>query len=269
MLIVVRLDIPSWTLIERLEMRKEARRDFSEDILRSPLRGFARRLDMPGRLAANPWGMNQAKKTGRAEQIPNLSPPAEQRETTSGMQLCETKRCCLLSARSSRGEHMHRLKKAGFEPDMLPAISQTIYLLQLSEIYMLEEISNGFSWIIFFWALALENASTKDPGGSRKNICETRFYQMHLHMQKTFHRTMTICVAGISVMVIILFFPAKVYGLTPEYCGKRPPERWELWEGKPLKPYHFNRTLGAQKASSKYCQTSTAKQRELWEQNGL
>ena len=54
-------------------------------------------------------------------------------------------------------------------------------------------------------------------------------------------------------------------GLTPEYCGKRPPEQWELWEGKPLKPYHFNRTLGAQKASSKYCQTSTAKQRELWE----
>ena len=46
-------------------------------------------------------------------------------------------------------------------------------------------------------------------------------------------------------------------GLTPEYCGKRPPEQWELWEGKPLKPYHFNRTSGAQKASSKYCQTST------------
>ena len=58
-------------------------------------------------------------------------------------------------------------------------------------------------------------------------------------------------------------------GLTPEYCGKRPPEQWELWEGKPLKPYHFNRTLGAQRASSKHCQTSTAKQRELWEQNGL
>ena len=58
-------------------------------------------------------------------------------------------------------------------------------------------------------------------------------------------------------------------GLTPEYCGKRPPEQWELWEGKPLKPYHLNRTLGAQKASSNYCQTSTAKQRELWEQNGL
>ena len=58
-------------------------------------------------------------------------------------------------------------------------------------------------------------------------------------------------------------------GLTPEYCGKRPPEQWELWEGKPLKPYHFNRTLSAQKAPSKYCQTSTSKQRELWEQNGL
>ena len=61
----------------------------------------------------------------------------------------------------------------------------------------------------------------------------------------------------------------QLFGLTPEYCGKRPPEQWELWEGKPLKPYHFNRTLGAQKASSKYCQTSTAKQRELWEQNGF
>ena len=59
------------------------------------------------------------------------------------------------------------------------------------------------------------------------------------------------------------------FGLTPEYCGKTPPEQWELWEGKPLKPYHFNRTLGAQKASSKYCQTSTSKQRELWEQNRL
>ena len=47
---------------------------------------------------------------------------------------------------------------------------------------------------------------------------------------------------------------AIIFGLTPEYCGKRPPEQWELWEGKPLKPYHFNRTLGAQKASSKYCQ---------------
>ena len=65
----------------------------------------------------------------------------------------------------------------------------------------------------------------------------------------------------------LAFFASN--GLTPEYCGKRPPEQPELWEGKPLKPYHFNRTLSAQKASSKYCQTSTAKQRELWEQNGL
>ena len=23
-----------------------------------------------------------------------------------------------------------------------------------------------------------------------------------------------------------------LFGLTPEYCGKRPPEQWELWEGK-------------------------------------
>ena len=45
-----------------------------------------------------------------------------------------------------------------------------------------------------------------------------------------------------------------VIGLTLEYCGKRPPKQWELWEGKPLKPYHFNRTLGTQKACSKYCQ---------------
>ena len=59
-------------------------------------------------------------------------------------------------------------------------------------------------------------------------------------------------------------------GLPPEHCGKKPPEQWELWEGKPLKPYHFNRTLGAQKASSKYCQlSSTSKQRALWEQNRL
>ena len=29
---------------------------------------------------------------------------------------------------------------------------------------------------------------------------------------------------------------------------------------KPLKPYHFKSTLGAQKASSKYCQISTSKQ---------
>ena len=57
----------------------------------------------------------------------------------------------------------------------------------------------------------------------------------------------------------------------PEFGGYEfsGPEQWELWEGKSLKPYHFNRTLGAQKASSKYCQTSTAKQRELWEQNAL
>ena len=55
----------------------------------------------------------------------------------------------------------------------------------------------------------------------------------------------------------------------PGVLWKKAPEQWELWEGKPLKPYHFNRTLGAQKASSKYCQFSTAKHRELWEQNGL
>ena len=55
----------------------------------------------------------------------------------------------------------------------------------------------------------------------------------------------------------------------PEYCGKRPPEQWELWEGKSLKPYHFNRTLGAQRASSQYCQSNASKQRALWEQNRL
>ena len=27
------------------------------------------------------------------------------------------------------------------------------------------------------------------------------------------------------------------FGLTPEHCGKRPPEQSELWEGKPSKPY--------------------------------
>ena len=36
-----------------------------------------------------------------------------------------------------------------------------------------------------------------------------------------------------------------------------------------MKQYHFNRTLAAQKASSKYCQASTSKQRELREQNRL
>ena len=34
------------------------------------------------------------------------------------------------------------------------------------------------------------------------------------------------------------------------------PQSNESYARKPLKPYHFNRTLGAQKASSKYCQTS-------------
>ena len=65
-----------------------------------------------------------------------------------------------------------------------------------------------------------------------------------------------------------LFFLLQQWA-DPGVQWKRPPEQWELWEGKPLKPYHFNRTLGAQKASSQHCQTSTAKQRELWEQNGL
>ena len=46
----------------------------------------------------------------------------------------------------------------------------------------------------------------------------------------------------------------KIFVLPPNWCGKGPPEQWELWEAEPLKPYHFNRTLGAQKASSKYCQ---------------
>ena len=44
----------------------------------------------------------------------------------------------------------------------------------------------------------------------------------------------------------------------PEYCGRRPPEQWQLWE----KPHHFNRTLGAQSVSSKCRQTSTSKLRE-------
>ena len=35
----------------------------------------------------------------------------------------------------------------------------------------------------------------------------------------------------------------------------------QLLEGTPLKPYHFNRTLDAQKVSSEHCQTSTAKHR--------
>ena len=32
---------------------------------------------------------------------------------------------------------------------------------------------------------------------------------------------------------------------------------------------HFNRTLGAPKASPKYCQPSVSKQQKLWEQSGL
>ena len=44
---------------------------------------------------------------------------------------------------------------------------------------------------------------------------------------------------------------------------KKAPRAMRAMRGKALEPYHFNRTLGAQKASSKYCQTSTAKQREL------
>ena len=55
----------------------------------------------------------------------------------------------------------------------------------------------------------------------------------------------------------------------PRSTVEKGPQSDESYEGKHLKPYHFNRTLGAQRASSKYCQTSTAKQRELWEQNGL
>ena len=43
--------------------------------------------------------------------------------------------------------------------------------------------------------------------------------------------------------------------------GNQSNESYE--RGEPLKPYHFKCTLGAQKASSKYCQSNTCKQREL------
>ena len=82
---------------------------------------------------------------------------------------------------------------------------------------------------------------------------------------------------------------ACTYGLFQEkhlFFGRSsslPPQFWTdpgvLWKkatramramrGTPLKPDHFNHTLGEQRTSSEYCQTSTVKQRELWEQNGL
>ena len=50
----------------------------------------------------------------------------------------------------------------------------------------------------------------------------------------------------------------------PGVLWKKAPRAMRAMRGKTLETvYHFNRTLGAQKASSKYCQTSTAKQREL------
>ena len=56
----------------------------------------------------------------------------------------------------------------------------------------------------------------------------------------------------VEVPILVLwawgFFRFSAFGLTPEYCGKKAPRAT---------------SLGAQKASSKYCQTSTAKQREL------
>ena len=48
-----------------------------------------------------------------------------------------------------------------------------------------------------------------------------------------------------------------------KWLFKKAPRAMRAMRGKTLKVYHFNRTLGAQKASSKYCQTSTSKQGEL------
>ena len=77
-----------------------------------------------------------------------------------------------------------------------------------------------------------------------------------------------------DILAILLGHPARKFvfpGLQPAALGAlwKKPRPMRAMRGNALEAYHFNSTLSAREASSKYCQTSTSKQRELREQNRL